>query len=193
MSLIIFPIYFTPFNLINEESTNDLLIEKNVETDLNLIIDNLEDMYSSVFTQNNVRSRRFVIQKYNLGLTKLDTLDATSSRMVTTRVKMTNPDTMSIKSFITLPEATIRFSKINLPGTTMLERVNLNLVFLNYWEFLKKKTPINNVFIEKLDSEIEFNEKNFVNTIKNYVLNLSSDDKKGLTNEEIKLKLYKNG
>ena len=179
--------YFTPFNLINEESTNDILIEKNVETDLNLIIDNLEDMYSSVFTQNNVRSRRFVIQKYNLGLTKLDTLDATSSRMVTTRVKMTNPDTMSIKSFVTLPEATIRFSKINLPGTTMLERVNLNLVFLNYWEFLKKKTPVNNVFIEKLDSEIEFNEKNFVNTVKNYVLNLSADDKRGLTNEEIYL------
>ena len=177
--------YFTPFNLINEESTNDLLIEKNVETDLNVIIDNLEDMYSSVFTQNNIRSRRFVIQKYNLGLTKLNTIDNTSARMVTTRVNMTNPDTMSIKSFITLPEPTIRFSKINLPGTTMLERANLNQVFLNYWEFLRKKTAVNNIFIENLDSEIEFNEHNFVNTIKNYVLNISSEDKKGLTNEQI--------
>jgi hypothetical protein len=176
---------FTPFNLINEESANDLLIEKNVETDLNVIIDNLEEMYSSVFTNNNIRSRRFVIQKYNLGLTKLDTLDVTSSRLITTRVKMTNPDTMSIKSFITLPEPTIRFSKINLPGTTLLERANLNLVFLNYWEFLRKKTNVNNIFIENLNSEIEFNEKNFVNSIKNYVLNISSQDKRGLTNEEI--------
>ena len=177
--------YFTPFDLINEEATNDLLIEKNVETDLNLIIDNLEDMYSSVFTNNNVTTRRFVIQKYNMGLTKLDTLDNTSSRMVTTRVKMTNPDTMSIKSFITLPEPTIRFSKINLPGTNMLERANLNQVFINYWELLKKKTTVNNIFIEKLNNEIDFNENNFVNTIKNYVLNLSSEDKKGLTSEQI--------
>ena len=177
--------HFTPFNLINEESTNDLLIEKNVETDLNVIIDNLEEMYSSVFTQNNIKSRRFVIQKYNLGLTRLETLDNTSARMITTRVKMTNPDTMSIKSFITLPEPIIRFSKISLPGTTMLERANLNQIFLNYWEFLRKRTAVNNIFIEKLDSEIEFNENNFANTIKNYVLNISSEDKKGLTNEQI--------
>jgi len=177
--------YFTPFNLINEESANDLLIEKNVETDLNVIIDNLEDMYSSVFTQNNIRSRRFVIQKYNLGLTRLDTIDNTNARMVTTRVRMTNPDTMSIKSFITLPESTIRFSKINLPGTSLLERVNLNQIFLSYWEFLKKKTPVNNIFIENLDSEIEFNENNFVNTIKNYVLNIPGEEKKKLTNEQI--------
>ena len=177
--------YFTPFNLIDEESTNDILIEKNVDVDLNLIIDNLEDMYSSIFTKNNVRTRRFIIQKYNLGATKLDTVETTSSRMVTTRVKMTNPDIMSIKSFVTLPEVTIRFSKINLPGTTMLERANLNRIFLNYWEFLQKKTPVSNIFIEKLDSEIEFNENNFVNTVKNYVLNLSADDKKGLTKEDI--------
>ena len=177
--------YFTPFNLINEESTSDLLTERNVEADLNVIIDNLEDMYSSVFTNNNVRSRRFVIQKYNMGLTKLDTMDVTNSRLITTRVKMTNPDTMSIKSFVTLPESVIRFSKINLPGTTMLDRANLNQIYVDYWQMLKKKTTVNNVIIENLEGEIEFNENNFVNTIKNYVLNLSTEDKRGLNSEEI--------
>ena len=177
--------YFTPFNLISEEATGDLLTERNVEADLNVIIDNLEDMYSSVFTNNNVRSRRFVIQKYNMGLTKLDTRDVTNSRLITTRVKMTNPDTMSIKSFVTLPESVIRFSKINLPGTTMLDRANLNQIYVDYWQLLKKKTTVNNVIIENLDGEIEFNENNFVNTIKNYVLNLSTDDKRGLNSEQI--------
>ena len=177
--------HFTPFNLLNEEATSDLLAEKNVESDLNVIIDNLEDMYSSVFTNNNVKSRRFVIQKYNLGLTRLDTLDATSSRIITRRVKMTNPDTMSIKSFITLPESVIRFSKINLPGTSLLDKANLNQIYVDYWQLLKKKTTVNNVIIENLDGEIEFNENNFVNTIKNYVLNLSTEDKKGLNPEQI--------
>lgn len=177
--------YFTPFNLISEEATDDLLTERNVEADLNVIIDNLEDMYSSVFTNNNVRSRRFVIQKYNMGLTKLDTTNVTNSRLITTRVKMTNPDTMSIKSFVTLPESVIRFSKINLPGTTMLDRANLNQIYVDYWQLLKKKTSVNNVIVENLDGEIEFNENNFVNTIKNYVLNLSTEDKRGLNSEQI--------
>ena len=183
--------YFTPFNLINEETTSDLLTERNVDADLNVIIDNLEDMYSSVFTNNNVRSRRFVIQKYNMGLTRLETTDATSSRLITTRVKMTNPDTMSIRSFVTLPESVIRFSKINLPGTTLLDRANLNQIFIDYWQLLKKKTTVNNVIVENLDGEIEFNENNFVNTIKNYVLNLSPEDRKELTNEQIYMQFVK--
>jgi len=177
--------YFTPFNLINEETTSDLLIERNVESDLNVIIDNLEDMYSSVFTNNNVKSRRFVIQKYNMGLTRLDATEVTNSRLITMRVKMTNPDTMSIRSFVTLPESVLRFSKINLPGTSLLDRANLNQIFVEYWQFLKKKTTMNNVIIENLNGEIEFNENNFVNTIKNYVLNLSTEDKKDLTQEQI--------
>jgi hypothetical protein len=79
---------------------------------------------------------------------------------------------MSLRSFITLPEPTIRFSKINLPGTNILERANLNLIMLNYWEFLKKKTNVNNVIVDSLNDNIEFNENNFVNNIKNYILNL---------------------
>ena len=177
--------YFTPFDMINEEDTDGILIEKNVEVDLNTVIDTLEDMYSSVYSSNNIRNRRFIIQKYNLGSSKLDTVDSTSSRLITIRVKMTNPETMSIKSFITLPEPAIRFSRINLPGSSLLDKVNLNLVFLNYWEFLKKKTPVNNVIVEDINTELAFDSDNYVNNIKNYVLNLSSEDKKGLTNQEI--------
>jgi len=177
--------YFTPFDLINDENNSGILIEKNVESNINVVINNLEEMYSSVFSNNRIRSRRFVIQKYNMGLTKLDTIDNTSSRLVSVKVNMTNPDTLSIKSFITLPEPTIRFSKINLPGTTLLDKANLNQIFLNYWEFLKNKTPVNEIFIDKINEEIEYNENNFVNNVKNYVLNLSDEDRKGLTNEMI--------
>jgi hypothetical protein len=177
--------YFTPFDLISDESISSVLIEKNVNNDINVIINNLEDMYSSVFYNNMIRTKRFVIQKYNLGLTKLDTLDSNNSRTITTRIPMTKSDTMSLTSFITLPEPTIRFSKINLPGTNILDRANLNLFFLDYWKLLKKKTNVNEIFIDNLNNEIDFNESNFVNSIKNYVLNLSDDDTKGLSKQEI--------
>ena len=98
---------------------------------------------------------------------------------------MANSDTMSIKSFITLPEPTIRYSRINLPNTSLLDKANLNRVSLNYWQLLNKKTPIDNVFIDKIEESIEFNEHNFVNNIKNYILNLSENDKRGLSDNQI--------
>ena len=183
--------HFTPFELIGDEETREILIEKLVENDINVIIDNLEDFNSSIFNNNNVKLRRFVIEKYNMSLTKLDTTETTSTRLNSIRVKITNPDTMSIKSFLFLPEPTIRFSKVNLPGTDILTKANLNLVFLNYWEFLKKKTSVNNIFIDTFENDIEFNENNFANNIKQYILNLSDEEIRGHTKDDIYSKFIK--
>ena len=175
---------FTPFDLIGDEN-NGVFIEKKVNCDLNVIIDNLEDMYSSIFSNNNIRTRRFVIERYNLGLSKLDTLNSTSSRLITTRVNMTPNDILSIKSFVTLPEPAIKFSTINLPGSTLINKANLNLHFLNYWEFLKKKTDVNYILVDDLNQSIEFNETNFANNIKSYLIDLTSEDLQGIKFSEI--------
>lgn len=165
--------YFTPFTDVDAEDNGNIIIFKEVNSDLNVVIDNLEDMYSSVFSNNMVRNRRFVVSKYNMSGTKLDITDSTSSKMTTVRVPVSQNDTMAIKSIITLPEPTIRFSKINLPGTDILTKANLNEIFLNYWELLKKKTNITNVFIDSMD--IEFDDETFVSGIRNYVMNLPED------------------
>jgi len=183
--------YLTPFDNLSDESLNDILIEKAVNTNLNTIIDNLTEMYSSIFSSNSVRSRRFVISKYNLANSKLDTIDSTGANLVTIRTNITSNDILSVKSIVTLPEPTIRFSKINLPGTNILDKANLNLIFLNYWELLKKKTNVNNIFIDNLETNIEFNEQNYVDSIKNYVLNLNYEDVRGMTKAEIYDKFVK--
>jgi hypothetical protein len=164
--------YTVPFKELQDEDLNGVIYELKAINNINTVINNLEDLYSSVYSNNAVRSRRFVIQKYNTGLSKLDTIDSTGSRMVTVRTNMTPDDYMSIKSVIFLPEPIIRFSKINLPGTSILDKVNLNNAFLNYWEFLRKNTNVNLNFIDNFDDEIQFNEQNFANNIKQYVLNL---------------------
>jgi hypothetical protein len=179
--------YFTPFKLVDDESMSGILIEKDVNTNINVAIDNLEDLYSSVFSNNMIRNRRFVISKYNLGETKLDITDSTSAKMTTIRVKITDNDTMSLKSIMTLPEPTIRFSKINLPGTDILTRASLNETFLNYWELLKKKTNVNYIFVESLNNEFEFDENEFASGIRNYVINIPEEETRGLT----KYDLYK--
>ena len=164
--------YTVPFKELQDEDLNGVIYELKAINNINTVINNLEDLYSSVYSNNAVRSRRFVIQKYNTGLSKLDTIDSTGSRMVTVRTNMTPDDYMSIKSVIFLPEPVIRFSKINLPGTSILDKVNLNNAFLNYWQFLRKNTNVNLNFIDSFDEEIQFNEQNFANNIKQYVLNL---------------------
>jgi hypothetical protein len=177
--------HFIPFKYINDENANGIIIEKEINDDLNVVIDNLEDFYSSVYSNNMLRNRRFLISKYNIGQSKLDITDSTSARMTTVRVKITNNDILSIKSIMTLPEPTIRFSKINLPGTDILTRANLNQIFLNYWELLKKKTNVANVFVDTFDRELELNENEFVNGIRNYIMNVPEDEIKGFDKKEI--------
>jgi hypothetical protein len=177
--------YFTPFNLVDDENSDEIILEKTVKDNINVVIDNLSDMYSSVYSNNMIRNRRFVITRYNLGDTKLEATDITNSKMTTIRVPMTNNDLMSIKSIMTLPESTIRFSKINLPGSDILSIANLNEIFLNYWQLLKNKTNMNTTFIDSLDMQLEFDEDTFVSSIRNYELNLSGDDLKSRTKNEI--------
>ena len=179
--------YFTPFEQITDENTTEIEVNENINT----IIDNLDEMYSSIYSNNAIRNRRFVIQKYNLALNKLDTIDSTSSRLITVRTNITKNDVMSVKSFITLPEPIIRFSKINLPGTSILDKANLNLLFLNYWQLLKKKTNVNTIFVDNFENEIDFNEQNFANNIKNYVLNLTDEELGGMKSYEIYNKFVK--
>jgi hypothetical protein len=183
--------YFTPYNLVDDEKNFGIITEKEALTNINTIIDNLEDMYSSIFSNNSIRNRRFVIQKYNTALTKLDTVESTGAKLVTVRTNITNNDIMSIKSFITLPEPVIRFSKINLPGSNILEKANLNLTFLNYWQLLKNKTKINENYIDINNDELEFNEQNFANNIKNFIL-YESEENRGVSNKEIYKKFINN-
>ena len=177
--------YFIPFYYVDPEGSNDIIYEKNVKSNLNVLIENLEDFYSSVFSNNMIRNRRFVISKYALASTKLEATDITSSKMTTVRVNITPNDFLSIRSITTLPEPTIRFSKINLPGTDMMTKANLNKIFLNYWELLKKKTNVADVFVESLDHELDLDENEFVSGIRNYVINIPSEEIRGMPRKDL--------
>ena len=185
--------YMTPFDSLLPDSytsvfeaSNSVIVNGSVTSNINVIIDNLEDLYSSVVSKNDTNIRKFVIEKYNLGLDRLEAVNLKGSRMVAHRVKLTPNDNISINSILTLPEPTIRFSQINLPGSNMLVKANLNLNFLNYWQLLKQKTDYSKVEITELNTELEYENDNFVDNIKNYVLDLSSFERpEGVTNLEI--------
>jgi hypothetical protein len=185
--------YMTPFYSVNPDSVNDvfaepngIIIEGNVETNINAIIDNLGDLYSTIVGNSEINNRRFIIQRYNLALEKLHATSFKGQNLIAHRVKVAPNDPISINSIITLPEPTVRFSQVNLPGSNLLVKANLNLHFLNYWELLKQRTNLTRITIDGLDNEIEYDDSNFVDNIKQYMLDLSEYEKpEELTNLDI--------
>jgi hypothetical protein len=169
---------FTPFEEPYADNTQSILYVTHVGTNLNTIVDNLGQFYSTIAKNDMLTTRKFIIQKYNLGMNKLMASQITSSRMIAKRTDLTEPDTMYISSIATMPEPVVRFSRINLPSTSILERSNLNESFLNYWEFLKNNTSVQDVIVDTdtLDGDNEITNETFISNIKNYVLNVKPDD-----------------
>ena len=66
---------------------------------------------------------------------------------------MTSSNIMDITSFISLPEPIIRFSKINLPKTSVLDRSLLNTEFINYWKVFRSNLLLKKKNINLLEPE----------------------------------------
>jgi len=173
------PFFNTPISENNSVFTDPrgIIIEGQVATNIHSIVDSLGNDESTVVAESAIANRRFVIQKYNLGETRLQAPNLKGSNMIAHRVKLTNNDTISVSSILTLPEPTVRFSQVNLPSSNLLVRANLNLEFLNYWQLLKQKTQITPITIDGLDNELEYDDSNFVDNIKQYFLNLTEYEK----------------
>ena len=162
--------FFTPFEGPNPEFLSDIIYENEVESNISAIIDNLTEFESTVINNDFIKTNKFLIQKYNLGLDRLEVEQMTGSKMITKRVVLTRPDTLALKSIITLPEPVIRYSRISMPTTNIMEKSNLNLTSLNYWQLLNSKTNVKNIIVDSLDENLQIDEDKFVNNIKNYIL-----------------------
>ncbi len=126
-----------------------------VNADLYAIVDNLDNYYTNVYNKANrtyqMGQRRFVIQKYNMGLTKMHQHVMKSGKTVYLRGQMTLPDKMDMKSVLLLPNAVVDFSRVDLPSTSVLDRVNRSHNWFYYHRYLKSRTQVDKV--EEYDEE----------------------------------------
>ena len=169
--------YFTPFDDLNDETFN-ILIEKHVMTNINVLVNNLGNFESSAFSSLSpfdIKKISYQTLKYNQGQTRLQTIGK-SSRLDVKKVELTPSDILSIASILTLPEPFIRYSKINLPGTDILTKSNLHLASLNFWQLFYKKIAIENINVSE-NQPIIFDESKYVNGFKHYTLNVYDKNK----------------
>lgn len=163
--------------------TND-----NINVVLDNVVHNLRDFYSSVVKKQKVKKSRYVISKYGLSQNMLKAHEMRSSYMKTHRVKINNNDVVPLKGMMALPNKYINYSKINLPGTTIYDKTNLNHSSLSYWNMLRSKTSVVKNSITDIDKEVGQPITEMIDTIKSYVLD---DELMNTDNETLKDKMYK--
>jgi hypothetical protein len=178
--------YNTPIETIPDPA-NFSVIASNQEVLANLeaVIDNFDDFSSTISKTTRKKNkehtfmsqRKFVIQRYNLGLNQKEKVLLKSGKNIFINSKMTPNDRMTVKSLIVFPESVMKFSQIDLPGTNILTRVNLHQNYISLFRLLKQKREISTHVIDNLEQEIQYDDEknedsdvNFMKNIKEYSL-----------------------
>ena len=177
--------FLTPFRE-PIDTTKNVLTTKTVMSNIESIIDNLGNFYSDVakinvrppsrqnkkkITEEVIQKQRFVIQRYNLGLSKMSEKSLKTGKKIYIRNEMTPNDKMTLKSLIMLPSPVMRFSRIELPMTNIMERANLHNDYFMLYRVLNNKTDIVSNVIDNFTNEIDY-EKLEKDTKKEFLTNI---------------------
>jgi len=143
--------YMNRLNNLDEPFTSplnedDVIVEKEVMSNMNAVIDNLSEFYSSVAKGDEVVRRRYIIDKYSLGLKTAATRGENNELY-----QLTPNQKMSIKGMVFLPKPIITYSQLELPATNIMTQSDLNMHSTNYWKILPKNKTISSEIISDLN------------------------------------------
>jgi len=167
--------------------TDTFLHSTKVLTGIDSIVNNLEDFYSSVYSESGVTRKQYLIQRYSLGLTKLEEQVLKTGKTIYLRKPMTANDEITVNSLIMLPEPVIRFSTIELPMTSILDKATLHQNYFMLFRLLRKRTDIIPHVVRDLSRELDYEKMEtdsktaFFSGIHEFILNkdvMVEDDEK---------------
>ena len=175
--------YLTPFSEPKEKE--DVIINAEVNTLITALVDNLDNFISSVDGNNTytsphsankherkrkIQQKRFLLETYTTGATGLEVIKVRGDNPIIKRKELTKNDRLDLKSIVTLAEPTLRFSQINLHTANILNKSNLNLYFLNYWQLLKNKTRVDKTVIIDFDKPYQHDADTFLKHVHNFTI-----------------------
>ena len=192
--------HFTPSD--GPRYTHDVISTRQVNENITAVIDNLDDFYSSVVAGEEVKRRRFVIQKYNMGLSKVRPATGSGSaasaaavevavlKRTTEFATLTPNDRMNITGFMTFPEPVIYYSRITLPSINILDKSDLNTKQVHYWDMLRQMMTLTTHDITDLTTPLDLNAHGLLNEIKQFVLEPESATAAAPMNERDKYRKF---
>jgi len=126
-----------PFDEVAEDE-QQVLANINVESDIDVVVSSLENFASTVVKNNAAKSRRFVINRYNLGEKRLKASFIRGSKMNAEEHAITKNDLAQVTGFVVLPHQYVRFSGVKLPATNIYNKANMSQARLRYWQLLNE-------------------------------------------------------
>jgi hypothetical protein len=131
---------------------------KTVQDDMETIVDNLEDFLSTVYSSDKKEGylrRRFVVQRYNLGLTKMNPSTSGNTRSVYIRTPMTSNDVLTMKSLLVLPKPALLASEMDLPRSSILKKTMYSNHPLYLFRLLQKNTDVERKTVQKFNHDYD--------------------------------------
>ncbi len=137
-----------------------LVANQEVAMDLDVIIQNMENFYSTVLQSTkdseSYARRQFVIQRYQLGQSMLQpTVSAKTGKRVYIREPITPNDEITVNSFLVLPPAFMKYSAVSLPGSSIGQKVSLSHNPLLLFRLLQKNLDIQNRTVDSFDKDLD--------------------------------------
>jgi hypothetical protein len=137
-------------------SNEVLLKDQPVKAEIEAVVHNMDDFYSTSLHNEAEARRRFHIQRYGLGNTKMVSDEIRTGRKSYIRQPLVSNDKMNIRSLLVLPEQCVQYSRVELPGTKIADRVMLSQQSLDLFRILKSKTAIETIQVSDLTKEMEY-------------------------------------
>ena len=169
----------------NPDEIPNFLQNDRVRTNIEAIIDNIDEFHSSVIqiglNQLSLIKKQFVIQTYNLGLNRLVQKKQNGKDIIVSN-QMTSSDKIAVKSFLMFPSSIVNYSRIDMKGTNILEKANLNKQSIMLFRLLQRNQKIVPFIIDDLTKELDYDkDEDFLKNIRHYVLSdeLSRNDDEG--------------
>ena len=157
-----------------DEPDSDFITIQNVKSNINVLVDNLDEFYSTVVANESLVRKQYQMDRYNLGFSKLETIVEQGSKPYNKSVQATPSNKAYIKSLMLLSDTAIRQTRASLPGSTIMTKASINNNgFYHYSQFNNVTTDI----IESFDSQPTIN---FINSSTEYILDdsLQGEDNK---------------
>lgn len=161
-----------------------LTTNESVDSEIESIVNNLEDFYSTVAlaVKGNVQyaRRQYVVQKYDLGTTYLEPKLSKQGKKIYVRKNLTPNESISIRSLLTLPLPVWHFSKVKLPLSSILTKTQFSQQFFQLYRYFNRRLDITNheLYNFKENKEDDFWKKPAESgTLKHLVQHFSIDEK----------------
>ena len=165
--------HYTPFIT---KSTETDLISKPVLGNIESLVDNIDEYSNLTFHKENIHKKKYFFDNYIPALSKLEKKEVEQNVFVNNRVNISPNDTITVKSFVTLPYKYVNRYNFYLPKTNLLEKSNLHLNYLPLWSLFDKNRLLNIENVTNIEKDFYSNSDSYLSNFTEYICSETIED-----------------